>query len=52
MICFDILTMRLSLSFDLGHEFGELNVVDSSHFLYLFFIIFFFYNFIFYHWVD
>jgi len=40
MICFGLLFMRLSPSYDFDYEFGRLTLVDSSYFL--FFLIDFF----------
>jgi hypothetical protein len=44
MICFGLLSMRLSISHDSGHGFGGLTMVISSRFLYLFFFNFIFLN--------
>jgi hypothetical protein len=40
MVYFDMLFIRLFLSYDLGNKFDEFTVVDPGCFLYLFFVFF------------
>ena len=42
MICFKKISMKLSLSHDLGHRFDGLTLVDSGHFFMSFLNQFFF----------